>query len=77
MPSQLNSIYFKPSYSDASLIPSGQRLDTTDDIFGETVNPETLEAFVSPGDRLEASGCNINDVQVGKSLYEIQQDRYY
>ncbi|XP_056016469.1 centrosomal protein of 192 kDa-like isoform X4 [Ostrea edulis] len=53
----------QPSYSDASLIPSGQRLDTTDDIFGETVNPETLEAFVSPGDRLEASGCNINDVQ--------------
>ena len=64
MPSQLNSMYFKPSYPDASLLPPGQRMDTTDDMFGEVTHPETIEVFESPGDRLEASGCNINDVQV-------------
>jgi hypothetical protein len=57
-------MYFKPSYPDASLNPPGQRLDNIDDLFGETVPQETLESFVSPGDRLEASGCNVNDVQV-------------
>ncbi|XP_061162551.1 centrosomal protein of 192 kDa-like [Saccostrea echinata] len=63
MPSQLNSMYFKPSFPDASLLPQGQRMDITDDIFGGTVNPETMEVFESPGDRLEASGCNVDDVQ--------------
>lgn len=64
MPSQLNSMYFKPSYPEASMLPPGQRMDTSDDMFGEVAYPETIEMFDSPGDRLEASGCNINDMQV-------------
>lgn len=64
MPSQLNSMYFKPSYPEASMLPPGQRMDTSDDMFGEVAYPETIEVFDSPGDRLEASGCNINDMQV-------------
>lgn len=76
MPSQLNSMYFKPSYPDASLLPPGQRMDTTDDMFGEVTHPETIEVFESPGDRLEASGCNINDVQV-RTMYNIIQLNYY
>nr|XP_022340197.1 uncharacterized protein LOC111134927 isoform X2 [Crassostrea virginica] len=70
MPSQLNSMYFKPSYPDASLLPTGQRMDTTDDMFGEVTHPETIEVFESPGDRLEASGCNINDVQAGDNPFD-------
>lgn len=71
MPSQLNSMYFKPSYPEASMLPPGQRMDTSDDMFGEVAYPETIGVFDSPGDRLEASGCNINDMQV-KTLMPAQ-----
>lgn len=46
-------------------------MDTSDDMFGEVAYPETIEVFDSPGDRLEASGCNINDMQV-KTLLQAQ-----
>lgn len=76
MPSQLNSMYFKPSYPEASMLPPGQRMDTSDDMFGEVAYPETIEVFDSPGDRLEASGCNINDMQV-KTLLPAQYIVFY